>query len=165
MLVMAEKAKPIECGAEDRQVLERWSRSRTESRQLVERAHMVLGSRAYRVRRLAAPSDAALARPWVTGFKAGLRQRTSQPPNQIPVPVAETARRQAVRSSQIKSRKVGTRCNSRPHVARHRKALIEWTIPMYRANSHTFITMTVPHQIWTGRPTMPETGCRIRPKQ
>ena len=43
MLVMARKAKPIECGAEDRQVLERWSRSRTESRQLVERARMVLG--------------------------------------------------------------------------------------------------------------------------
>ena len=40
---MARKAKPIECGAEDRQFLERLSRSRTESRQVVERARMVLG--------------------------------------------------------------------------------------------------------------------------
>ena len=40
---MARKAKPIECGAKDRQVLERLSRSRTEPRQLVERARMVLG--------------------------------------------------------------------------------------------------------------------------
>ena len=40
---MARKAKPIECGAEDRQFLEHLSRSGTESRQMVERARMVLG--------------------------------------------------------------------------------------------------------------------------
>ncbi len=40
---MARKAKRIECGAEDRQFLERLAGSRTEPRQMVERARMVLG--------------------------------------------------------------------------------------------------------------------------
>src|SRR6267378_2986863 len=40
---MARNAPVITCGPEDRQELERWAGSRTESKQMIERARIILG--------------------------------------------------------------------------------------------------------------------------